>query len=104
MEPLPPPPVAAATSADGRVHVPLIGPAHWLSAGHESGGVVTSKFDEFVANEQKVAANILKQQRLWTDEAEAERRKEGQHGETSGGGDGGGGRAAAKRKPRQEPK
>ena len=34
----------------------------------ESGGVVTSKFDEYVANEQKNTATILKQQRLWREE------------------------------------
>ena len=44
------------------------------SAIDETGGIVTSKFDEFVANEQKVAANILKQQRLWHDEADTDKR------------------------------
>ena len=38
----------------------------------ESGGVVTSKFDEYVANEQKNTATILKQQRLWREERDHE--------------------------------
>ena len=38
------------------------------SALDETGGVVTSKFDEYVAKEQKQAAEIMKQQRLWHDE------------------------------------
>ena len=38
----------------------------------ESGGVVTSKFDEYVATEQKNTATILKQQRLWREERDHE--------------------------------
>ena len=38
------------------------------SALDETGGIVTSKFDEYVAKEQKAQAEILKQQRLWHDE------------------------------------
>eukprot|EP00969_Alexandrium_andersonii_P361136 15456917-Alexandrium_andersonii.AAC.1 len=41
----------------------------------ESGGIVTSKFDAFVAEEQKSRAQILKQERMWTEERDAEDRK-----------------------------
>ena len=51
----------------------------------ESGGVVTSKFDEFKANEQKNTAATLKQQRLWREERDHEVKRTGasayrQHG------------------------
>lgn len=54
------------------------------SALHETGGVVTSRFDAFVAAEQKDPAAILKQQRLWAGEQQADRKR---HGEASRGSD-----------------
>ena len=41
----------------------------------ESSGVATSKFDDLVATEQKVAANILMRRRLGSDEIEPDRKK-----------------------------
>jgi hypothetical protein len=36
----------------------------------ESGGVVCSKFDKFFSDQQRDQAFILKQQRLWKEEAD----------------------------------
>ena len=41
----------------------------------ESGGIVTSDFKKFVAEEQKAEAIVLKQFRLWTEEVAAEDKK-----------------------------
>jgi len=62
------------------------------SALDETGGVVTSKFDEFVAAEQKTAANILKQQRLWSDEIEQDKRKNNAGDDAQGSAKGGKGK------------
>ena len=44
----------------------------------ESGGVVASRFDQFVAEEQKTSATILKQMRLWREETTTEKRERGE--------------------------
>ena len=41
----------------------------------ESGGVVTSKFDAFVAEEQKSQGIIMKQERMYREEQESEAKK-----------------------------
>ena len=41
----------------------------------ESGGVVTSKFDEWVAGEQKTAAVIMKNSRMFQEEQAADAKK-----------------------------
>jgi len=68
------------------------------SALDETGGVVTSKFDEFVAKEQKQQAEIMKQHRLWNDEQEHDTKYDGdkQEGDAPGGGDRGRGRGRGK--------
>ena len=73
----------------------------------ESGGVITSKFDEFFATEQKNAALIMKQYRLAQEEKQAEyKRLEETHGGPSGSADdvsqsgGGRGRGRGGRKGR----
>ena len=53
------------------------------SALDETGGVVTSKFDEWVAQEQKTKAVIMKNTRLYTEERDAEAKR------SAGGGGGG---------------
>eukprot|EP00959_Pyramimonas_sp_CCMP1952_P376879 7893886-Pyramimonas_sp.AAC.1 len=41
----------------------------------DAGGVVTSEFDSFIAEEQKNRGIILKQERLWREEQEQEAKK-----------------------------
>ena len=50
----------------------------------ESGGVVTSKFDAFVAEEQKSQGIILKQERLYREEQESEAKKYERQGDDKG--------------------
>ena len=61
------------------------------SALDETGGVVTSKFGEFVAKEQKQQAEIMKQHRLWNDEVEHDN-KDTDNKDSEKGPDGRGGR------------
>eukprot|EP00974_Lingulodinium_polyedra_P098710 9566594-Lingulodinium_polyedra.AAC.1 len=46
----------------------------------ESGGIVTSRFDAFVAEEQKSRAQVMKQQRMWAEERQHEDKKSQQPG------------------------
>jgi hypothetical protein len=60
----------------------------------ESGGVVTTSFAKFVAEEQRSEAIVMKQNRLWHEEIDAENKKKKDdhgHGGSGGGGRGGGG-------------
>ena len=52
----------------------------------ESGGVVVSGFDKYMAQEQQAQAVILKQNCLWAEERDTEKKK--QHGRGGGGGSG----------------
>ena len=54
----------------------------------EIGGVVTTKFDEWVASEQKTQAVIMKNQRMWHEERDEELKADASGG---GGGSGSGG-------------
>ena len=46
----------------------------------ETGGIVTSKFDAHVAEEQKNRALVLKQERLWGEESQSLERRYGGKG------------------------
>ena len=62
----------------------------------ETGGVVTTNFAKFVAEEQKSEAIVMKQNRLWHEELDAESKKrkgDGKGKDKSGGRGGGGGGA-----------
>lgn len=52
----------------------------------ETGGIVTSRFDEWVAQEQKTAAVIMKNQRQFVEERDAESRRQDGGDKTGGGG------------------
>ena len=63
----------------------------------ETGGVIASEFDQWVASEHKVQATIMKQNRMFGEEQDAENKRQGDHtGGSGGGGDGGGGRQKKK--------
>jgi len=60
----------------------------------ESGGVIASEFDQWVASEQKVQATIMKHNRMFSEEQVAENKKQNQSshaGETGSSGEGRGG-------------
>ena len=62
----------------------------------ETGGVVVSGFDKYVAEEQRTTAMILKQTRLWSEEQASLVKKGGnQDGGDGGGGGGRGGGAGS---------
>ena len=68
----------------------------------DTGGVVTTKFDAFIAEEQKNRGIILKQERLWRDEQEQEAKKYSRGAGRAGTEDGAGAetrRPKAKAKP-----
>ena len=54
----------------------------------ESGGIITTKFSRHIAEEQKAEAQILKQQRLWIEEQEAENKAKSKVKGPKGGGKG----------------
>ena len=57
----------------------------------DSGGVVCSAYDRWVAEEQRAQAQVLKQYRLWSEEQGAQSHGGGQGGGRGGGGGGDGG-------------
>ena len=46
----------------------------------ESGGLLTSEFDKYMAEQQRTAAVVLKQNRLWSEEVDAEKKKQAVRG------------------------
>ncbi|CAK0788625.1 unnamed protein product [Prorocentrum cordatum] len=66
----------------------------------ESGGVVTSKFDAFVAEEQKSQGIILKQERMYREEQESEAKKYERQGDDRERGPGADPKGKAKPKPK----
>jgi hypothetical protein len=49
------------------------------------GGIATASYDRHVAEEQRVYATALKQSRLWREEQDAERKRQGAPGGGGGG-------------------
>ena len=62
--------------------------AYLSHAFDESGGIITSKFSRHIAEEQKAEAQILKQQRLWIEEQDAENKAKAKTKNPKGGGKG----------------
>ncbi|CAK0826058.1 unnamed protein product, partial [Prorocentrum cordatum] len=67
----------------------------------ETGGVATSKFDDFIAEEQKSRGIILKQERLWRERQDHESKKRGR-GAAAAGSDEGKGRQPTKPAPKEK--
>ena len=66
---------------------------YYLAHGYdESGGALTSQFAKYIADEKRNEAMVLKQNRLWSEEQEADAKKRNQKDKK---GEKGGGRGAA---------